>query len=873
MTSLRFALAPLFSALIALAHAQDCGAPTAGFHLPGTNQPVYASVIWDDGSGPALYVGGVFSSIGPIAARGVARFDGSSWSTVGQPLGTVYALTVYNGMLYAGGAFLLGGMLEHVARFDGTSWSALTGGGTDSAVFALEVFQGQLYLGGSFDTAGGISAPNIARYDGASWSYPSGGPIGGGAVHALKAFDDGSGSKLYVGGGFWWLGAPGTFANGMARYNSSTWSTMDGGMLLPNGATGRVDCLEVFDSGSGAQLYAGGIFDRAGGAPINGVARWTGSDWTALGSGIVGNVRALRSHADGTSSSLYATGEFAAAGGVPARNIARWDGATWTALGSGVSRMGSMLASFQGTLVTGGEFLNAGGRGATRLARYASGAWSPLHPGFGLPTWGGVSSLAVYDAGGGAGPELYVGIADDTELLVGEQRYFRRDSDGWTGIGLTDGQINSAVAFDDGSGPKLFVVGDFHEIGGTPATGFAVWDGTSWTAPSAGTWIHALRVLDDGTGPALYAAGSFVARWTGSAWQMLGAALPGNAYDLAVYDGGNGPRIYAVGGFHSVQAFDPSNSAWTSVGALDNSAVTVAVHDDGSGAQLYVGGNFSSAGGVGVVRVARWNGSTWSAVGAGLGLINGAIEDFLMHDSGTGPHLVACGNFLLPNGGGLAEWDGTQWRLIAHATQEQGFETRVTEIVSFGDDLGNGPDLWVGGAFTALGSTPSLRMGRIEGCATLGIPLCFGVACPCANNTPPAAQSGCRHAFGTGGRLVAEGTARITSDTYVLAGSSMPSTSSVLYFAGTSTINGGAGAVFGDGLRCAGGVVRRLGSTANVGGASMLPNASSPAPLSLLDPVLPGEQRVYQAWYRNAVLYCTSYTFNLTNAWRVNWSL
>jgi hypothetical protein len=59
----------------------------------GANGPVYALGVHDDGRGAALYVGGVFSSIGGITAYSLARFDGTSWEPVAGGIdGTVTAL-------------------------------------------------------------------------------------------------------------------------------------------------------------------------------------------------------------------------------------------------------------------------------------------------------------------------------------------------------------------------------------------------------------------------------------------------------------------------------------------------------------------------------------------------------------------------------------------------------------------------------------------------------------------------------------------------------------------------------------------------------------------------------------------------------------
>jgi hypothetical protein len=96
----------------------------------------------------------------------------------------------------------------------------------------------------------------------------------------------------------------------------------------------------------------------------------------------------------------------------------------------------------------------------------------------------------------------------------------------------------------------------------------------------------------------------------------------------------------------------------------------------------------------------------------------------------------------------------------------------------------------------------------------------------------------------------------------------------VLYFQGTNPQNGGLGSVFGDGLRCAGGSVVRLGTKLNAAGASAYPVGGDP-PISVRG-MIPGAgaTRFYQAWYRNSALFCTpNATFNLTNGWRVTWTV
>jgi hypothetical protein len=90
--------------------------------------------------------------------------------------------------------------------------------------------------------------------------------------------------------------------------------------------------------------------------------------------------------------------------------------------------------------------------------------------------------------------------------------------------------------------------------------------------------------------------------------------------------------------------------------------------------------------------------------------------------------------------------------------------------------------------------------------------------------------------------------------------------SSCLYFQGTTQI----GIPFGDGLRCAGGTVTRLGTKTNVGGASQFPAGGDPA-VHVKGGVSVAGTRTYQIWYRNAAAFCTPSTFNLTNGVLVPW--
>ena len=68
---------------------------------------------------------------------------------------------------------------------------------------------------------------------------------------------------------------------------SPSWLPTFGGQP---GTSGSIGDLTVFDDGGGPALYAAGSFLSAGGVKANGIAKWEGSSWAALGSGMSGAV-------------------------------------------------------------------------------------------------------------------------------------------------------------------------------------------------------------------------------------------------------------------------------------------------------------------------------------------------------------------------------------------------------------------------------------------------------------------------------------------------------------------------------------------------------------------------------------------------------
>lgn len=350
--------------------------------------------------GGVLVVGGDIQQVGSIGAKNVAAWNGFQWAPLGSNLkGSVNALAVFQGTLYAGGSFDWtppgGGAGDPGGGPDPgwqplatgsvlASWNPTTGAwqaeGHDPTApdqgraFELAVHAGALYVGGNIGHVPGVPGGGFLLRWSPGWSVPAGGiyetgtPTESGGVYALREWDpDGAGIlplSLFVGGQFERVhnvagdaGVAGTYA--LARYEVGLdqFFSVGGGITPPlDGAldpgSGGVDphgaalahsvqAFEVFRSGT-ERLYVGGAFERVGGglaSPARNIASWApATGFAGVGGGILGDyVRALRAVSKpGCPPLLYAGGNFSKAGHVASTSIARWDGAAWHAVGGGI---------------------------------------------------------------------------------------------------------------------------------------------------------------------------------------------------------------------------------------------------------------------------------------------------------------------------------------------------------------------------------------------------------------------------------------------------------------------------------------------------------------------------------------------------------
>lgn len=309
-----------------------------------------------------------------------------------------------------------------------------------------------------------------------------------------------------------------------------------------------------------------------------------------------------------------------------------------------------------------------------------------------------------------------------------------RWAEGFDTYGMDGGVLTLSVA-DVGEGPRLFAAGTFSTAGSEFVNRIAMWDGRGWHAMNDGVDSSVFALSggpSGGIGPdSLYAGGNFLtaggesiphlARWDGASWHAVGGGVGGvtSPFITALLrsDVSGADALYVGGSFLDAGGAPASyvarwdGSAWSALGAgLSDRAQAFTVYDDGRGPALYAGGRFLMAGGIEAARVARWDGASWEALGAGVG---GLVNTMAVYDDGRGRALYVGGSFSSAGGApaqNLARWDGAAWEDVAGGTLGL-----VYSLAVFDDRAGEGPALYVGGRFDVAGGVIASRIARWNG--------------------------------------------------------------------------------------------------------------------------------------------------------------
>lgn len=449
--------------------------------------------------GDRLYVGGSFSRVAGKTVRNIAVWNRSTqtWAGLGQGMrgeyseGEVRALLSLGGDLYAAGDFVFAGGIaaRHVAKWDGTAWSALTQDGEKgmnapaAALAALP--DGSVFVAGEFEMAGDLDANRITRWA-AGRFYTLGEGVHSGSdypatIYAIAVSDDG---KVYVGGQFSYAGS--AAAENVAMWDGQAWHA------LGSGTDGDVYTIAT----RGNDVFIGGRFSTVGGVAAGHIARWDAAarTWHALGSGTNGYVWDIAVDDQW----VYAVGDFTSAGDLPAEDMARWDGTGWSKLGTGIhfNPNGVVYAILlDGDQVwIGGDFLSVQvGNDYPEVNSLLM--WKPstdewFTVGGGVTTWSGSSDVwgRVYSLAKLNG-ELYVGGYFDKAGSVGANAVARWDGTNWAALGSSvGGEHMQEVWALEVHGTDLYVAGQFLTAGSVESRGVARWNATTqtWTGLSGG---------------------------------------------------------------------------------------------------------------------------------------------------------------------------------------------------------------------------------------------------------------------------------------------------------------------------------------------------------------------------------------------------
>jgi hypothetical protein len=211
-------------------------------------------------------------------------------------------------------------------------------------------------------------------------------------------------------------------------------------------------------------------------------------------------------------------------------------------------------------------------------------------------------------------------------------------------------------------GNDFYIGGDFTSVGGIPASHIAHYNTAThqWSALGGGVNNRVYAIISNGR--YVYVGGYFT------------HAGNVNATDLAVWDN--------------------QTQTWSKVGNADlvhavTSPSVKALAFDNQG-HLIVGGQFDTIGGLSTPNIAKWNGSTWSKLGAGVGDTNAEVDALAV----SGNDLYAGGTFTTPSYS-VAHWNGSSWSGLGSGLIHSFYKDVYAVAVS-------GSNVYIGGSFDTV---------------------------------------------------------------------------------------------------------------------------------------------------------------------------
>ena len=346
------------------------------------------------------------------------------------------------------------------------------------------------------------------------------------------------------------------------------------------------------------------------------------------------------------------------------------------------------------------------------------------------------SALAVHQG------LLYVGGGfTDAGGIPTADRIATWNGSNWNAVSSSTSEIpaNGSVSAIAVSGGKVYAGGTFQSAGGVDdADNLAVWNGTSWApfcndpmpGPAFNGNVTSLQIIEQ----TLYVGGTFQdGAHIDSADYLLACDLAtgdprttvvdeDHPFSSSVYalTADSEGTLYAGGGFTDLEditdadavAALPFEGAWEAMGTGScNCGVPFVRSLAAVGTDVYIGTDANDIAGIPQAdHVARWDGSSWHALGADDSGADGWFPEsaFIHALAGTGSHLFVTGSFQNANGDARADniafYDGSAWHPVGS------------------DGAGNGPwsgeghalalidrQLYAAGSFTSAGGDGQAR--------------------------------------------------------------------------------------------------------------------------------------------------------------------
>lgn len=329
---------------------------------------------------------------------------------------------------------------------------------------------------------------------------------------------------------------------------------------------------------------------------------------------------------------------------------------------------------------------------------------------------------------------------------------------GWSNAFSVPGVVDGPVYAMTSDGANLYVGGNFSVAGGVAANNVAKWDGQKWHALGEGpdngvnATVHAMSFIDG----KLFAGGLFVQAGTkrvnaltyfdGKNWNPVSDGDENGVRKIDVFANGDTlissgfvyamfihKRSVVIGGYFHLVGKQKTNgiAAWnidTQQWETFNGGLASAIPNDlvyayafaADGNDLYAGGKFHSAGGVSARNLAKWNGTSWSAVGGGA---NNWVRGMEVDATGN---LYIVGMFDSTGSvraHGVAKWNKTAWETFGdvYFTPGGAGSPQIKTVCLMNNNL------YVGGYFENINDAPAWSIAKWDGAkwSTVGEALGF----------------------------------------------------------------------------------------------------------------------------------------------------